>query len=335
MAMKILTAITFVLCTFLNAYSQKSPEYCLGKMPELPRTACDMRAVDRDEYLDKVSQLSDLLREEIQLRKEAREAFVAENTDKMRQNMASQMGMSKGDMEKLKNGGELSEKEAMAMAAKMMKTKSGISLAEAKNLGNMSEADKKAWAEGHSAELMAKTQANPGQALVDMNKNQKMFDLAMEQKRLIDKIGASESAIQGQLQEMKTKDIEEKDKLDKLLAPLWEEERKINDGEGSTMADVAYSRAVMLKIYGHQLVYCEKMTPLILDILQRDLSRIKASLPDCYRLQQIADEQMKAQTGVEIKTIAPDLLAMESLTAHINLMKDVFRFIPMEKPGNN
>jgi hypothetical protein len=74
------------------------------------------------------------------------------------------------------------------------------------------------------------------------------------------------------------------------------------------------------------------MTPLYTDFLGRRLVAVKANLPNRYRLQEITDDLTAAQTGVKKGKIAPDLMALDSISRYLTLLADLFRFHPGDKP---
>ena len=333
--MKTLLPICLIFLLALSAFSQKTPEFFLGNLPAISTGVCGMTSAGIDNFSKKVEEVSDPLKETISQRKQEYKEFVGENKDQMMQNMASQSGLSAADMAKLKAGGQLTEAEGMALANKMMGQKYNMSVGEARNVGKMSKEGQKAWAEGYSAEITADAQANPDKFNKDQKKNKNMFDLAAEQTKLARQIQAEEAKFQNLLDEINLKAADESKKLGVQLEPLLEESRKINDGEGSTAADAAHGYALALKMYDLKLKYCELMTPLYTDFLTRRLLSVQANLPVRYRLQEITDDLTAAQTGVNKGKIAPDLMALDSISGYLTLLADLFRFHPGEKPTNN
>jgi hypothetical protein len=331
--MKTLFAFCFILFLAQSAFSQKTPEFFLSNMPTIPSGACSMSSAARNPFSDKVSELSSQIKEEIEKRKEKITGHVEVDKTKMLQNMAGQTGLTAAEMAKLQSGGQLSEAEGMALASKMMGQKYNMSVGEAKSVGKMGKEGQKAWAEGYSAEMTADAQANPDKYKNGQIKNKKLFDLAAEQSQLASKIQAEESIIQNRLDEINKKDSLEKKRLNEQLAPLQVEADKFMGvmGESAT-AGASQSDAIALKMYNLSLKYCEIMTPLYIDLLNRRLVSVKANLPLQYRLQEVTDELTAAQTGVKNGKVAPDIMALESVFRYVTFLGDVFKYTPGDKP---
>jgi hypothetical protein len=330
--MKRITIFCYALLSSVFSFSQQTPESFLGHVPAIPSNVCGISSAGQKSFSVKAEEVSDQIKEAISRRKQEYKDFVGDNKDQMIQNMAGQSGLSAADMAKLKNGGQLSQAEAMTLANKMMGEKYNMSVGEAKNLGKMSKEGQKAWAEGYGTEMMADAQANPDKYNKDQKKNKNMYDLASEQTQLAQQIQAEEAKFQNQLEEINQKAAEERLKLDVQLAPLIKESEKINDGEGSTAADAARGYAFALKIYELRLKFCELMTPFYTDFLSRRLLSVKINLPNHYRLQEITDNLTAEQTGIKKGKMTPDLMALESISRYMTLLADLFRFSPGDKP---
>lgn len=330
--MKTLFTFSFVICFVLGSISQTTPEAFIAGIPVPPNEVCTMSKDSRENFSGKIEALQEQLTEEIKTRKEEYKNFAGNNNEKIQQNMAGQMGLSPAEMAKLQKGGKMSQAQAMEMANKMMGQQNNMSVDEAKKMSKMSKEDQQGYAEGMTTGMMADAQANPGKYKTGQKKDMQMYELAAEQTKLAQQIQAEDAKIQKQLAEINSKDLVEKKKLDEQLAPLKEELDKINDGEGSTAADAAHAYAVAMKMYNLELKYCELMTPIYTDFLNRHLVSVKTNLPVCYRLQEITDQLTAAQTGVKIDEIAPDLIALDSISRYLTLLKEAFRFAPMEKP---
>lgn len=325
--MKLTFTISILLLLNWCAFSQKTPEFFLGNMPAIPSGVCSMSSAARNPFSDKVSELSSQIKEEIEKRKEEITGHMEVDKTKMLQNMAGQTGLSAAEMAKLQSGGQLSEAEGMALANKMMGQKYNMSVEEAKNLGKMGKEGQKAWAEGYSAEMMADAQANPDKFKNGQTKNKKLFDLAAEQSKLAQQIQAEESIIQNRLDEINKKDSVEKKRLNEQLAPLEVEADKFVGVMGeATTAGASQSDIIAMKMYNLRLKYCELMTPLYIDLVNRCLVSVKANLPLRYRLQEVTDELTAAQTGVKNGKVAPDLMALDSVYRYLIFLGDVFKY---------
>ncbi len=332
--MRTLFIISFIILIGPNTFSQRTPEMFLTALPDPPSSACELSKDGMVKFSNKIWEVQEQLREEIEKRKEEIGRHLEVDKTKMLQNLAGQTGLSAADMAKLQGGGQLSEAEGMALANRMMGQQYNMSVEEAKKVGKMGKEGQKAWAEGYSAEMMAEAQADPGKFKDGQTKNKKIFDLAAEQSQLATQLQAEESIIQNRLDEINKKDSVEKKMLNELLAPLQIEAEKYLGVLGVTGAEAAKAHANAMKMYNLRLRYCQTMTPLYTDLVNRRLVAVKANLPLRYRLQEVTDELTAIQTGTKNEKVAPDMMALDSVYRYITFLGSVFKYHPGEKPVN-
>jgi len=332
--MKLMFTLSLLLLFNWCAFSQKSPEFFLGNMPSAPSGTCGMSSANISPFAEKVNELSSQIEEEIEKRKEEIRSHLEVDKTKMLQNLAGQTGLSAADMAKLQGGGQLSQAEGMALANRVMGQKYNMSVDEAKKVGKMGKEGQKAWAEGYSAEMMAEAQADPDKFKNGQTKNKKIFDLVAEQSQLASQLQAEESIIQNRLDEINQKDSVEKKMLNELLAPLQIEAEKYLGVLGVTGAEAAKAHANAMKMYNLRLRYCQTMTPLYIDLVNRRLVAVKANLPLRYRLQEVTDELTAIQTGAKNEKVAPDMMALDSVYRYITFLGNIFKYHPGEKPVN-
>jgi hypothetical protein len=320
--MKALITIFIVLILgIFNCFSQATPEYFIGLVPALPGNACTMKSSEKSDYLNKVSELSDQIKIEISKRKKALDKSISGNTEKMQQNMVQDMGLSPADIAKMKNGGKMSQAEAMALADKVMKNKYNMSVGEAKNVQKMSKEGKQAWGEAYSAEMMADAQANPEKYKADQTKNMNLFELVKEKKELAEKHLAMSSKFQQEFQELENDTSENKTLRDiSKWTSEWYGMTGVDYGQGPKMTALAN------RIKAAKISYCNKLTPQFFDIYQRYLTYIKTSLPDFYRMEELEFKIMAAQTKVNNKPSEPGLMALQIVSEYISKLSDVFKY---------
>lgn len=320
--MKAFITICIVLIPgIFNCFSQATPEYFIGLVPALPSNACTTKSSEKSDYLSNVSELSDQIKNEISKRKKVLDEAISENTEKMQQNMVKDMGLSPADMAKMKNGGKMSQAEAMAMADKMMKNKYNMSVGEVKNVQKMSKEGKQAWGEAYSAEMMADAQANPEKYKADQTKNMNMYELIKEKKELAEKHLAMNSKFQQQFQELENDTSENKTLRDiSKWTSEWYGMSGVDYGQGPKMTALAN------RIKSAKISYCNKYTPKFFDIYHRYLIYIKTSLPDYYRMEELEFQIIAAQTKVNNKPSEPGLMALQIVSEYINKLNDVFKY---------
>lgn len=326
--------ISVFICYSVIAMSQVTPEAFLGEIPALPANVCDGKLSDKTEYLTRVSDLSDKLKLEISRRKNETEENVKQNEGQMKANMAKKSGLSDAEIARLENGKELTETEKDAMVDRMLQQNHNMSMGDIKDMKSMSEEEKKAWAGKYAAGQMADARGNPDQVKAGQEQAGKTYQLASEQKMLLDKISAREENILKQYTELDHKASVLKVKLDQDINPLQKELSQINDGEGSTQADVEHAQRVLNQIHSFQVRYCEDITPQYHDVLNRNLISVKSALPDYYRLEEITAELTRIQTGVDAEMFRPGLMAMQAVHEYVKKLNEVYKFVLYEDSGN-
>ena len=108
--------------------------------------------------------------------------------------MSQQYGVSQADIEKMKNSKNMTAAEKQALANKMMSQQTNMSMEEVQNLGNMSDAGKKAYAEAYATEAMATSQADPKQQAKNENVKSQ-YDLVASQQAASSKVSAIDQKI--------------------------------------------------------------------------------------------------------------------------------------------
>ena len=321
--MKIIWVIAILLFSVLFSKAQVTPEAFIGLIPGLPNNACRLTESQRNEYLQKVSDVEDQINEVIEKKNE--EANVkAEEIEKLtKKNFSSQYGLSEANVEKLNNSADLSEKDEEALIDKAMQEKLNMSYDESKALSKMSESGQEAWGQAYAAEQTATGMADSEKTKTDMQKNMTVVELAKEQDLLIKKLN---SPAKQKIADLANEEAALRAKLDTALRPLYEELYKINDGEGATETDLKHRGKVLKEIELQQLIYCDALTPKYYDIMEKWLSKIKSDLPDYYRLEMVSSEMTKRSTGVNKESGSQGLLALQALRDYIYELNSAFKF---------
>jgi len=114
------TVFSLVLLLFtLSGMAQVRPEGFIGLLPAIPSDVCGMSKTQQDEYLTKVEALSQQVKDEQKRRDENINANAESKKDAAMQYAADQQGISRSDLEKIKNG-KMSQAEMQALAGKMV-----------------------------------------------------------------------------------------------------------------------------------------------------------------------------------------------------------------------
>jgi Skp family chaperone for outer membrane proteins len=102
----------------LSGMAQVRPEGYIGLLPAIPSDVCGMNKTQQNEYLAKVADLSQQVKEELKRRDDNINANVKSKEDAAMQYAANQQGISQSDLEKIKSG-KMSQAEMLALAGKI------------------------------------------------------------------------------------------------------------------------------------------------------------------------------------------------------------------------
>lgn len=323
MKKNLLTGILLLWGTIV--FSQSTPEAYLAKIPALSKDTCNVSKTSAQLFQDKVRELNGVVVNDLDARKEKRDATMENSEEAFREgatkHMAQQFGISQEDMEKMKNGKNLSEAEKQALANKMMMQQTNISMQEAKNLSKMSDAGKKAWAEAYSAEAMAAAQANPGKQPAGQNMAMNIASLVQSQNAIAQKLALAEQQITGKYQQLEN-DPQAKVMLEKISAwrTQWGALGGVDYGQGHKMDSLA------LLIKNEQIRYCRRFTPQLWKILNEHLAMVKASLPDYRKLADISGQILKAQTGVTSAVTDGDIECLRLVHEYLDRLEGAYSY---------
>jgi hypothetical protein len=318
--------LLLVACSFaLIANAQTIFETYLKKVPALPRDSCNISYANADNFALQVNVLIDELDNEIETRNRLVDKYSEDNEEQMKNNITKQMqqqyGMSDEDIDKMKNGDELSDEETQALANKMMMQQTNISMAEIENISNMSEAGKKAWAEGYAAEAMANAQSEPTKQTGN-DQAKTLMALSQEQQSLVNKINVAGTKIANQYSAIES-DPSEKTMTDNIARwnrTLVSMMGEVSDHEAKIMDSLS------LLIQKEQIKYCDKFTPKYRAALRQDLANVKALLPDYRRLDEVTGEILKVQTGVDPAPESKDRSSLQALLAYLKNLEDAYKY---------
>ena len=302
----------------------RTQEY-MKQIPALPRDSCNATRASAEEYREIVSMLKEQVVEELDAIKESVDSHMAANESAAQENAMKQMsqtyGISQADIDKMKNSKNMTAAEKQAMASSAISQQANMSMEEAKNLGKMSEAGKKAYAEALATEQMAVVQTDPKQASKD-NYARDMFQSATSLQEAHAKIAEIDSRIAAFYSSINN-DPERKKMLDRIRE--WN--RKLTNMMGIVSeSEIPIMDSLGLKIKNERIAYCNKYTPLYRTALRKHLQLVKTSMPDYKNLGDITAESTKIQTGIEMPAEGKEISSLEAIAYYLQKLEDVFDY---------
>lgn len=308
----------------LSVGAQKISNGYLMKIPALPADSCNVTRAGVESFTQHVSALAEQLKGEIDTLNRAVNQHMKANEgsaqERAMKQMSQQYGMSQADIDKMKNSKNMTAAEKQAFANKMMSQQTNMTVDEAKNLGKMSEAGKKAYAEAYATEAMATNQVDPKQkAKNDAAKSQ--YELVASQQAIVQKLSVIEQKIAALYSPFEA-DPEGQKMLDRMDA--WHSKLTslsgIDYGQGKQMD----SLAVLIK--KEQIAYCNKFTPRYRAALNQHLSLLRTSLPDYQSLGITTAEVTRVQTGIEMPAGGTEIPALKAIDRYLTELRDAFDF---------
>jgi hypothetical protein len=153
-----------------------------------------------------------------------------------------------------------------------------------------------------------------------------MYELLAEQSRLHDKISAMENQIMIDYTTIDNEANAGKIVLENELKPLYEELSHINDGEGSTQADIDHSDRVMKKIKEKQDVFCSKYTPRMLKFIQECKDTYTGSFADYDRMEEIQFQVTAAQTGTKLIPVGKGMYSIQAVGQYLEYLGKAYTY---------
>jgi hypothetical protein len=298
----------------------------LKKAPQIPDSICSCPQPQKEAFSSAVSDLMETIKSDAEDRQHQTGEYMQSKEEQMKTNMMKQAGLTDEEMEKMKSGKEMTDEEKAAMINRMMQQKMNMSLDEAKNLKNMSKEGQKAWAQGYVAEQMAVAQANPQQKNAESDKAKATISLQAEIMALNNKLAGMQQELSQEWASLEQEAAAGQVLLNNELKPLNEELNSINDGEGSTKADLDHATRVSRKIQALQDKYCMQYTPKLVEFLRKCKPVIEKSFPDYDRLEELQIKSTSATTGVNLQPKSMGIASITAVNFYLGFLEKDFKY---------
>lgn len=299
------------------AWGGKTAGAFLSQLPAVPGTGCEDNKETIEKFYGRFGPVAKELGDNVAVRRRAMKKWNEKNSKKMMENAVDMPGFEGKSQDEMK---KMSKAERKRMAEKMMEDKYGVSMQDLKN-------QKKAQREGKTmanvdfAKSMAgEQQANDlmkskGQVEADKKKVANAGKLAKEQDKLAKEVLGLRGKFNNKVVEL------EKDKTGLSMKKDIEREQKVleemqRDGK-STCKDYDAQHEL---IVDKQKAYCSFMSPRYLKILHEYRIAILGALPKHDRLDQVASEIQKNQTGVGLSNASKGLNGLETVHDYVKLL---------------
>jgi len=322
---KIIFILFPIFAATFFSFAQVTPEAFISMLPAIPQNPCADDKESSNAFFTKLDSISFLMDNEFTLRQEESENnsedFEKENMNKI----ASQYGLSQGELEKLQNDENLSEEEQAELINKIMKKKYDISLKEVENLEKLDKEGQNAWSEAYTDQKMAEVQYDTEKNEAQQIELKNSYELGVMRKHLTDSLTAIESKFAQQFDEI-DKDPKQKEQSTKIMNLSIEANNLMGEGTKAKLD------AMVEKLRVEMDAYCNNYTNKYVEILRRYESYTKSCLPVCYKLEKIIAQHTKLQTGVEMK-YTPGYVGLQKVLGYRNMLRGAYKYnLKVSKP---
>ncbi len=325
--MKKIFVLLLLLCSF-QIYSQ-SGMFLLSQFPSFPKSVCIIDTVELDNYHSQLSKVTRQLDSLCALRKAALEERIQNVKPDVEKNIAQDFNLSDSDLKKLKQK-KLSDAEKKALMDKMLKDKANISMKQIEQLKKMKKDGNKEgirnWAEAYQTQQIAELISGDSTKTPEMiefeknlAKNKDLNELMQEQKQIIDRIAAVDKRITNKMIEFNKEDSIETAILDKNNEPL---EEMLTRGDLSS----DQRQTILIKIASNHLIYCEKISPMYIDIINDMRISTEPLIPTYDRLELVNAEINAKTLGLKEWPVDPGLMQLEAVKGLAHAIAGVYKY---------
>jgi hypothetical protein len=185
--MKKFVVLFTLLTTGLTLNAQSTVEAFMSKASDIQLNQCNVTRPEVAKFHESISTLKGEIDEKLEKLNDEAQADADQNEDTAKRNaekkLTEEYGISKENMDKLKNKEKLSEADKEALINNALKGQGNMSLADAKKLAQMSEKEQQEYAEQYATGEMQKHKDNPSNEIAKNNTSN--IDLLNKQKSLI------------------------------------------------------------------------------------------------------------------------------------------------------
>jgi hypothetical protein len=303
--------------------------YFLTQFPALPSPICITDTIETNRYHTQLRKVTRQLDSLCALRKEALEERIQKVKPEVEKNIAQDFNLDAADLQKLKQK-KLSAAEKKALMDKMLKDKANISMKQIEQLKKMKKEGNKEgirnWAEAYQTQQISELVSGDSTKTPELiefeknlAKNAELNELMKEQKAIIDRIAAVDKKITNKMIEFHKEDSVQTAIRDNNIKPLEEMMTK-------NYLDNDQQRSILIQIATHHLTYCNKISPMYIEII-RDLKISTEPLIPTYDRLEVINAEINAKTlGLKEWPIDPGLMQLEAVKNLAHAIAGVYQY---------
>lgn len=334
MKTKFIFILLMTIIFLSQVHAQKTAFEYLKKAPTIPDSVCSCTENVKQNFESSVIALADVVTDDAHKRARADENYMEQNKEQikasMMKEMATKSGMSQQELEAMKNK-KMSKEDKQALANKMLQ-QYNMSMDEVKNMKNMDENAKKAWAQSYGAEQMAMAQTNKGNTGTQAANDKAMNNvkLMQEQEQLRSQIASFEGEVQSRYNSIIQSSG--KDKLDADLQKLNNELRSIktiyecNECPAPPKKDKEHWNAVIQKIHEAKIQYCRQNTPKFIAYLSWYKENLIKTIPVYDRAEEVQYQVTASTTNTQLSFPGKGNFSISAVGGYLSMLHNLFQF---------
>ncbi len=292
----------------------------LARLPGPPTSACELKGEGREAYLKAIRDVQQDIDAALAERRKAQDAHVKQNEARWKQVLGDQAikqaGLTDAQAARVRSGQRMTREEKQQLADQVLQQRTNISLAEARNLKNMTPEARKAWAQAYAAEAMAVQQAKPPEEKAADQKEQdrlmRLAKLTQEQQDFLKRNNAEADVVRQKMIKLdqdaqdayalKIKPIEDN------LARTREEASQAEKAEEHERSKALYDQCEEIEQQRTDALkqYCQDFTPAYCELVAKYVAWAKRAQDGFVRYEEMENEKFKLQVN------SPDAVLLES-----------------------
>ena len=322
-------AVIFIVLLCSIRIFPQSGMYLLTQFPPIAKSTCIIDTLELESYHSQLNKVTRQLDSLCAIRKAALEERIQKVKPEIEKNIAQDFKLSDSDLKKLKQK-KLSEAEKKNLMDKMLKEKANISMKQIEQLKKMKKEGNKEgirnWADAYQTQMVSEMVSGDSTKTPELiefeknlSKNKELSDLVKEQKLIIDRIAAVDKRITNKMMEFRIEDSVQTEILKTSIEPLEKELSEDNLDDNAR-------KSIWMQIATFKLAYCEKISPMFIDIIN-DLRLSTEPLIPTYDRLEIVNAEINAKTmGLKEWPVDPGLMQLEAVKSLAHAIAEVYKY---------
>lgn len=317
-----------LFCFFItiNGFAQVDYNQYLSKLPSFPSNYESLSEKQKSDYLTKVDQVLLEMKQQIDFLKAESMPETMANVQQAKKNAIEKIGTSEEELKALENASDEEQEEWGAkMAEKQVQSQLGISMSELMAMEEMDEDEQEAMAQKMASKMMG-NKKNLKKAAEAAQTGMNLVEAQRLRVQLVDQHKSFYENLESALNDLRK---QAQSQYDKELEPLYREYKTLDLPDAlyqGKPADIARAKVLDGLIAAAKVSYIRKFTPVYLDIINREKSKLPEKLANAEELYKVDKKLYESQLGVNMEIEPLDAAKLQWCYEYAKLYGDVFQF---------